>query len=137
VTSHGLPAPVPERTPETEPFWAATQEGRLVLAHCDGCGATIWYPRAVCPSCGGRSIGWLEASGRGQVYSFSIAYRGPGPYRDVAPYVVAYVELDEGPRVLTNIVGCPPEEVRIGQTVRVVFDDTGAGCALYRFEPVP
>jgi uncharacterized OB-fold protein len=132
-----LPVPAPERGPETDPFWSATSEGRLLLAECVNCGDVIWYPRALCPSCGGRSINWVDASGRGRIYSFSVVHRGPGAYRDAVPYVVAYVELEEGPRVLTNIVGCEPREVRIGQPVRVVFDDTGEGSALYRFEPAP
>jgi uncharacterized protein len=137
VTGDGLPAPAPERSPETDPFWSATLDRRLLLARCEGCGQIIWYPRAMCPACGGRSISWVEATGRGRVYSFSVVHRGPGPYRDRPPYVVAYVELDEGPRILTNIVGCPPEDVAIGQSVQVVFDDTGEGSALYRFEPAP
>jgi uncharacterized OB-fold protein len=81
------------------------------------------------------SASWIKASGRGFVYSFTVVHRGSGLYRDAAPYVVAYVELEEGPRVLTNIVGCTPAEVEIGQRVRVVFCDTGEGSALYRFTP--
>ena len=77
----------------------------------------------------GRSLG------RGTVYSFSVVHRGPGPFSAAVPFVVAYVELAEGPRVLTNIVGCEPEEVHIGQPVSVVFCDTGEGSALYRFRP--
>jgi uncharacterized OB-fold protein len=136
MTASGLPAPVPERSPDTEEFWAATTEGRLLLPRCGACGTIVWYPRARCPACAGVVSAWVEASGEGVVYSVSVVHRGPGPYRDCGPYTVAYVELDEGPRVLTNVVGCPPEDVRIGQRVRVVFDDTGEGSALYRFEPV-
>jgi len=135
VTSTQLPVPTPSRTPETEPFWNATADGRLVLAHCDRCGTIIWYPRALCPSCGGTAVSWKEASGLGTVYSFTVVHRTPGPFRDAVPYVTAYVELVEGPRILTNIVGCDPGTVYIGQEVRVVFFDTGEGCALYRFEP--
>jgi uncharacterized OB-fold protein len=131
-----LPAPAPERTPEGDVFWSATAEGHLVLARCDACGVIIWYPRAMCPDCGTTSVSWVEASGFGTVYSFTIVHRGgAGPYRDVVPYVIAYVELLEGPRVLTNIVDCEPELVRIGQPVQVVFSDTGEGSALYRFRP--
>jgi uncharacterized protein len=132
-----LPSPAPERTPETNEFWNATVAGRLLLSRCDECGAVIWYPRSLCPICGSVSISWIEASGRGTVYSFTVVHRGPGAYRDVVPFVVAYVELAEGPRILTNIVGCEPEMVHIGQHVRVVFSDTGDGSALYRFEPTP
>ena len=135
MTAPHLPVPAPERTPETSTFWDATGEGRLLLACCDECGTVIWYPKAYCPECGGLSVSWNEASGAGAIYSFSVVYRGPGQFRDAVPFVIAYVELAEGPRVLTNVVGCEPDQVYIGQPVRVVFCDTGEGGALYRFEP--
>jgi uncharacterized protein len=131
-----LPTPAPDVNPETEVFWSATADGRLLLPVCDGCGTVIWYPRTLCPACAGRAVTWTEASGAGTVFSFTVVHRAFGPYRDAAPYVLAYVELAEGPRVLTNIVGCEPDAVFIGQAVRVVFCDTGSGSALYRFEPV-
>jgi hypothetical protein len=108
----------------------------LLLARCEDCGVVIWYPRAFCPVCGSRSTSWVEACGRGVVYSFTVARRGVGPYRDAAPYVVAYVELAEGPRVMTNVVDCHPDSVEVGMPVQVVFHDTGQGHALYRFRPV-
>jgi uncharacterized protein len=134
VTAHPLPAPAPERTPETDEFWDATAQGRLLLARCDRCDAVVWYPKTYCSECGGLSVSWREAAGTGTVYSFTVAHRGPGAFGDAAPYVIAYVELAEGPRVLTNIVGCEPDQVAIGQRVQVVFSDTGQGSALYRFE---
>ena len=131
-----LPAPAPERTPETEPFWSATRDGRLLLQHCGACGTVAWFPRAVCLACQSTDLEWRPASGRGTVYSFTVVHQGLGAYRDVVPFVVGYVELEEGPRVLTNIVGCEPGAVHIGQTVVVQFDDTGDGSALYRFRPL-
>lgn len=130
-----LPVPAPERTPETKGFWDATTAGRFLLAHCDACATVIWYPKTYCPECGGQSVSWREASGAGTIYSYTVAHRGPGAFGLAAPYVIAYVELAEGPRVLTNIVGCDPDRVSIGQAVQVVFCDTGEGSALYRFEP--
>ncbi len=130
-----LPVPAPERTPETHPFWEGTAGGLLLLARCDACALVIWYPKTHCPGCGRDAVSWIAASGNGTVYSYSVVHRGTGAFRDAAPFVVAYVELTEGPRVLTNIVGCEPDEVSIGQRVRVVFFDTGEGCALYRFVP--
>ena len=135
MTAPDLPVPTPERTPETSAFWDATAAGRLLLARCDACGTVIWYPKTYCPECGGLSVSWIEASGAGTIYSFSVVHRGPGAFRDAVPFVVAYVELEEGPRVLTNIVGCDPDQLSIGQPVQVVFCDTGQGSALYRFEP--
>lgn len=80
-------------------------------------------------------ITWKAASGTGIIYSFTVARRATGQYREAAPYVLAYVELDEGPRLMTNIVGCPVDQVAIGQPVEVVFHDTGDGSALPRFQP--
>ena len=131
-----LPARTPEVTAETEPFWRETGRGRLMLQRCDTCGTIIWYPRSFCPDCGGRTTSWEEAAGTGTVYSFTVTRRGQGPWRDVGPYVMAYVELDEGPRMLTNVVDCPVDDVHVGQRVTVVFHDTGAGTALPRFRPL-
>ncbi len=133
-----LPNPAPTVTPDTEEFWAATARGTLLLRRCDRCGSVIWYPRPFCPECGSLETSWIEASGRGTLYTFTVVHRSGIPgYREARPYVVAYVELTEGPRVMTNIVGCEPDEIEVGMPVRVVFHDTGQGNALYRFEPDP
>jgi hypothetical protein len=132
-----LPNPIPALSPDTEEFWAATARGILLLRRCDDCGSVIWYPRPFCPVCGSLHTSWSEASGKGTIYSFTVVHRsGLEGYRDALPYVVAYVELEEGPRVMTNIVGCEPDKVEIGMAVQVVFHDTGHGSALFRFEPV-
>jgi uncharacterized OB-fold protein len=131
----GLPTPLPSPNPETAEFWAATGEGRLLLKRCLSCGTVIWYPRALCPACKSTETEWIAAAGTGSVYSFTVSRRGEGAYREAAPYVLAYVELDEGPRLMTNIVGCAVDEVSVGQRVIVVFDDTGEGSALVRFRP--
>ena len=133
-----LPAPAPFVNPEVKPFWDATARGELVLPRCDDCQAVIWYPRPFCPECASTRVSWVPASGRGTVYSFTVNRRGTADlpeYRDSGTYVLAYVELEEGPRVMTNIVDCDPDTVRIGQPVEVVFHDTGQGNALPRFRP--
>jgi uncharacterized protein len=131
-----LPNPVPYQSPDNREFWTATAESRLLLRRCDECSAFIWYPRPFCPICGSLRTSWAQASGLGSVYTFTVVHRSTVPgYRDAVPYVVAYVELDEGPRVLTNIIGVAPEDVRIGMPVSVEFTDTGEGSALYRFTP--
>lgn len=101
--------------PENAPFWEAAERGVLLLKHCNACGKPHWYPRVVCPLCGSDDLAWREASGRGQVYSFSIVRRMG------EPYVLAFVTLDEGPTVMTNIVETPLDAVRIGARVEVVF----------------
>ena len=135
MTSPQLPAPGPPVTPDSQPFWDGTAEDRLVLPRCDKCSTVIWYPREFCPSCGSMSVSWFDASGRGTVYSYSVVRKGEAMYGAAAPYVLAYVELEEGPRVLTNIVDCEPESVKIGQAVSVVFHETGQGPKLARFRP--
>ncbi len=132
-----LPAPAPETTPETEPFWAATDDGRLRLQRCATCDSVIWYPRGICPVCWGRDLVWFDASGRGAIYSYTVNTRGVGPYQGAEPYVLAYVELDEGPRLLTNIVDARPEDLRVGARVEALFHDTGEGAALVRFALAP
>jgi uncharacterized protein len=131
-----LPAPPPPVNPETREYWAATQEGRLLLRRCLDCDAVIWYPRTICPDCSSLHTEWFEAAGRGRVYSYTLNHRGEGAYRDLEPFVLAYVELDEGPRMMTNIVGADPAELAVGLPVEVVFHDTVAGAALPRFQPV-
>ncbi len=134
----GLPAPAPYINPEVKPFWDATAEGRLVVPRCDECQTLIWFPRPFCPACLSTAVTWVEVSGRGTVYSFTVNRRGAADlpdYRNVGVYVLAYVELEEGPRMMTNIVDCDPDSVRIGQPVEVVFHDTGQGNALPRFRP--
>jgi uncharacterized OB-fold protein len=131
-----LPSPAPPVTPETKPFWDATAEGRLLLQRCTACARPVWYPRASCPACGSAALEWFEASGRGTVFSFTVVRRGaPGDYRDAAPYVLAYVDLEDGPRILTNIVECDPDSIEVDDAVHAVFHATGEGPALVRFRP--
>ena len=130
-----LPAPAPAVNPETRVFWAATAEGRLLLKRCLDCGGVIWYPRAICPECSSLRTEWFEASGRGRVYSYTVNHRPEGAYQDCASIVLAYVELDEGPRIMTNIVGVDGADLVVGLPVEVEFHDTGEGSALPRFRP--
>lgn len=131
-----LPAPRPLVTSANEAFWNATGEGRLVLQRCSSCGTVAWPTRRHCASCWTESLVDFDASGRGTVYSYTIVRKGQMDYKDAGPFVVAYVELDEGPRVMTNIVECEPDEVAVDMAVEVVFHDTGHGNSLYRFRPV-
>jgi uncharacterized OB-fold protein len=133
--ARSLPAPPPAVNPETKEFWAATAEGRLLLKHCLDCGSVIWYPRAICPECSSMDTDWFEASGRGRLYSYTVNYRGEGAYQGCAPFVLAYVELDEGPRIMTNIVAADGVDLAVGLPVEVVFHDTGDDSALPRFRP--
>ncbi len=116
-----LPALPPPYNPEAAPFWEAAAEGRLVLPVCDACGHHIWYPRSWCPVCGGEAVTWTAMSGLGTVYACTVIRKAMGPWATAAPYVGAYVELAEGPRILTNIVTDDPTAVQVGQSVEAVF----------------
>ena len=121
--------PAPLTNPETEPFWAAAREGKFLLPYCVDTGKAFWYPRQVSPFTLGK-VEWRESKGTGTIYSVSVMKRAP------EVYAIAYVTLDDGPTMMTNIVDCDPDSVRIGQAVEVVFHDTGEGNALPRFRPL-
>ncbi len=129
----------PLEAPADDPFWAATTRGVLLIPRCETCAASSWPPRPFCPRCGAAEAPALvPAAGTGTIYSYTVVRRARGDYRDLVPYVVAYVELDEGPRVLSNIVDADPEAVRIGQPVEIVFDEPGEDASAprrYRFRP--
>jgi uncharacterized OB-fold protein len=131
--SNGRPLPTPD--PATEPYWAAAREHRLSMPRCEACGEFHFYPRPICPHCGTARLTWAEVSGNGTVYSFTIVQRAPSPaFADMVPYVVAIVALDEGPHLMSNIVDCSAEQVRIGMPVRVTFLDSGKELSLPLFK---
>ncbi len=131
-----LPTPAPTVTQANAAFWAATAEGRFQLQRCNECDTVLWFPRRHCPSCWTENVSTFDASGKGVVYSFTVIRKGAMAYKESGPFVIAYVELAEGPRVMTNIVNCDVETVKVGMPVEVVWHDTGQGSALYRFRPV-
>ena len=129
-----LPTDEPWVTTETQRYWDATAEGRIELPCCTACDLVIWYPRAICPDCHTSELVWRTMSGSGTVYSFTITRAGVGPkWRPHLPLLVAYVQLAEGPIVLTNLVDVDPDDVAIGMAVTAVFHDTGHGNAILRF----
>jgi uncharacterized protein len=122
--------PAPMTNPETEPFWAAAREGRFLIKRCTACGKAHWYPRAVCPFCMSDKTEWREASGRGEIYSVSVMKRAP------EVYAVAYVTLEEGPTMMTNIVDCDFDALAIGQKVALTWRPTqGDGPPYPQFKP--
>lgn len=118
------PRPVPEVTTETEPFWRGASEGRFLLCECRECGLVYHYPRALCPDCFGEDVAWHEANGEGRIHSYSIARQASGWPDAALPLVVAYVELVEGPRVMTNVIDCEPKAVAVGVPVETRFVPT-------------
>jgi uncharacterized OB-fold protein len=126
-------APVP--TPETAEFWAGTKKGELRLQRCTACAHVYFPPRPFCPKCASRKVESFAASGKGKLYSYVINER-PAP-GFTAPYSIAVVELDEGPRMMTNIVECPqtPEALVLDMPVEVVFEQFDDAIALPLFRP--
>ena len=116
-------------------FWSAADEGRLVIQHCPACGARQHYPRLLCATCGAEPD-WEEASGEGVVHTFTIVRQnGAKPFSDELPYVVAIIELAEGPRMMGNVTGCAPEAVTVGMPVRAYAVHVEDGLAIPFWEP--
>src|ERR1051325_1988968 len=114
--------PVPELTPVNQPFWDSAKAGKLVMQKCKDCGTWIFCPRPVCGDCASDKLEWVELSGKGKIFSFTVirevvgqALRGFGP--DI-PYVTAWIDLDEGPRFCSNIIDSPIDKVKIGMDVQ-------------------
>ena len=114
--------PLPTIVGETRPYWEACRRGQLVIQHCASCGEYQFYPRGICAHCWSADVKWVEASGRGTVWTYTVTYQNRTPgFAEEVPYVLALVELAEGVKLFTNIVDCPPQEVRIGMPVEVTF----------------
>jgi uncharacterized OB-fold protein len=129
--------PIPKVDEESKGFWEACRRHELRVQKCLGCGTLRHHPRAVCTECMSSEVEWLLCSGRGTVYTFTMTFQNQAPgFREELPYVLAYVELEEGVLLLTNVVGCPPDSVRIGLPVEVVFEDVSDDVAIPRFRPV-
>lgn len=122
--------PAPKVLPESLPYWQAADEGRLLVKRCQSCGQFHHYPRDICPHCLSSDTVWENAAGTGTVYSFSTMGVGD------AAYTLAFVTLDEGVTLMTNLVDCDPATVRIGDRVRVVFQPSQGGHAVPMFTPL-
>ncbi|MBV1884971.1 MAG: Zn-ribbon domain-containing OB-fold protein [Gammaproteobacteria bacterium] len=119
--------PVPEINEETQHFWDATAEGKLLVKKCGDCNEYHYYPRTICPFCMSDNTEWVQSSGKGTVYTYSVMRRSP------VQYCIAYVTLDEGITMMTNLVDVDLDKIEIGMDVQVAFVDTGEGCALPYF----
>ena len=131
-----MPRILPEPTPETRHFWDGCREGELRLQRCVECKHTYFPPRAFCPKCASRDVEVYPATGKGVLYSYVINHR-PRPDMGTEPYAIAVVQLDEGPRMMTNIVNCPqtPEALQLDMPVQVKFEKQNDDISLPLFEP--
>lgn len=128
--------PIPLPYQDTQPYWDAAKENRLILQRCLDCGKLQFYPRGVCSHCLGSQLEWIDSSGRGKVHTFTVSYRAPHPgFADDLPFVLAIIELEEGVRMMSNIVACEHKDVRIDMPVKVVFEQLTPDIVLPKFAP--
>ena len=129
--------PVPAIDPDSQPYWDGAKEGRLMIQRCKATGQTFLYSRQLVPGVIESEVEWIEASGRGTIYSYTVARRPAGqPFADDVPYVIVSVELEEGARVMSNLVTADPDSVAIGQAVEVVFDAVSGDLTIPKFRPL-
>jgi uncharacterized OB-fold protein len=140
MTMADSPKPRPHPTPVSQPFWDALREERVDLQRCDDCGRWVYYPRSRCPACLSDRLTWTPVDGHGSVYTFTVAEQPTAPpFADEVPQLLAIVELTQGVRVSTTLVGVEPAAIAVGMSVVPVFDhasdDDGDGITLLRFRP--
>jgi len=127
------PTPLPDDV--SRPYWEGCARGELLIQQCTSCNHRQFYPRAMCTQCSGE-VEWITCSGRGTVHTFTIVRQyGARPFRDELPYVVAMIELEEGPRMMGNVTDCPVDDVRIGMPVEAYFVLAGEGIGIPYWQP--
>lgn len=121
---------------ETREFWEAARQGKLLLRSCNDCGVVHYYPRPFCPECWGDDVTWIEASGRATLYTHSTVYVNDlPPFNERVPYIAAVVDLAEGPRMMTEIVDCEPDQLEIGMPLELAFRDVSDEVTIAVFRP--
>ena len=128
---------VPTPDADSLPFWEACRDHRLTFQKCSDCGDVRWPPAFLCHECHSRDAEWIESGGRAKIYSYVVYHQAFHPsFKGRLPYVVAVVELDEGPMMLTNIVGCAPDSLSCDMPVQLVWDDVSDDFCLPQFTPI-
>jgi len=134
VPEYNKPIPIPSA--EAQPYWDGLRDGKLLMPRCDGCGK-YWFPPALlCPHCNATKWTWTSASGRGRIFSFVVYHRVYHPgFADEVPYAVAVIELDEGPRMISNVIGIAPDKLACDMRVEVVYQPITETITLPKFKP--
>jgi uncharacterized protein len=128
--------PLPHIDEENRPWWEAAQRHELYIQKCHDCGDLRFHPRALCTNCLSSNTEWVKCKGSGHIYTFTVTNQnGASGFRDSLPYVLAWVQLDEGVKLMTNIIDCPPDQVKIDMRVEAVFDDVTPEVTLVKFRP--
>lgn len=129
--------PLPQPTPWSKPFWDGCKRHEFLIQRCKDCQRPIFFPKLFCPYCLSPNPEWVKASGRGKVYTYTVVYSyGPTEFSEDTPYIIGVIDLEEGVRMMSNIVECPPEKVRCDMEVEVVFDDVTEETTLPKFRPI-
>jgi hypothetical protein len=129
--------PVPVVNPWARPFWEAARDHKLVIQKCKDCDKYVFYPRIACPHCFSDELTWVQASGKGKIYTYSVVVsNAPSAFVQDMPYVIAVIRLDEGVQMLSNVVDCNPEEVTCDMPVEVTFQKLDEEFTLPKFRPV-
>lgn len=118
---------------DSRPYWEGLAQGELRIQRCNACSKAVFYPRSICPYCHADSLSWIVASGKGTIYSYTVAHQAFGPFAEDVPFVVAIVELEEGARMMSRIVDAPRERVTVGAAVSVTFERIGEDLTLPYF----
>jgi uncharacterized OB-fold protein len=127
---------LPTADPETQAFWDAARDGRLLIRRCGACGEAHFYPRSFCPLCWSEDVAWEEASGRATLYTWSVVHSNDlPPFRDRLPYVAAVVDLAEGPRMMTNVVDCDHDALAVGMDLTVTYEQRTDDVTVPVFRP--
>jgi uncharacterized OB-fold protein len=136
ATEYSKPLPRPLNPVLTQPFWEAAKRHELQIPRCQTCDHIFFYPRSECPRCFATNVEWVRVSGRGRLHSYTIVYQpANAAFRADAPHIYAVVQLDEGPRIVSNVVQCKLDEVRVDMPLVAVFDDVTPEWTLVKFKP--
>ncbi|HBD12058.1 MAG TPA: nucleic acid-binding protein [Porticoccaceae bacterium] len=134
--NNAVEKPQPKITRCAQPYWQSCLQEKLSLPYCKACDAVFYYPRLWCPGCFNQDLDWKTVSGRGRVYSYSVVHQSPLPsYQQDVPYVLAVIELEEGPRMMTNVINCDVDAVHVDMPVAVTFEQRG-DMKIPQFQPV-
>jgi uncharacterized OB-fold protein len=117
-----IPASSLQQDSDSRPYWEGLARGELRIQRCRTCAKAVFYPRAICPHCHSDQLEWIAASGKGTIYTYTVAHQAFGAFAEDVPFVVALVELEEGARMMSRIVDAPRERVSIGAAVEVTFE---------------
>jgi uncharacterized OB-fold protein len=136
ATAYTKPLPRPLNPELTRPFWEAAKRHEFVMPRCKMCDHLFFYPRSECPRCFSANLEWVQVSGRGRLHTYTIVYQpANAAFRDASPYIYAVVQLDEGPRMVSNVVQCNIDDVRADMPLEAVFDDVTPEWTLVKFRP--